>query len=50
VLALGPGQDGLAGLAHESPTVPDGSELDLDTVQHLVSAVAGENTPPPTRW
>ena len=49
VLALGPDQDGLTGLAHESLTVPDGSELDLDTVQHLVSAAAGENTLPAPR-
>ncbi|MFJ8105568.1 hypothetical protein [Streptomyces sp. NPDC096132] len=43
VLALGPGEGELTGLAHEALTVPDGSELDLDTVQHLVSAAAGEN-------
>ncbi|MEU7059398.1 hypothetical protein [Streptomyces sp. NPDC046197] len=55
VLALGSG-DGtgegsgdLAALAHESLTVPDGSELDLDTVQHLISAAAGENAVPSPR-
>jgi DNA-binding MurR/RpiR family transcriptional regulator len=49
VLALGPDEDGLSCLAHESLTVPDGSELDLDTVQHLVSAAAGENALPAPR-
>ncbi|GAB7107976.1 hypothetical protein JCM4814A_62900 [Streptomyces phaeofaciens JCM 4814] len=46
VLALGPGEGDLTALSHESLTVPDGSELDLDTVQHLVSAAAGENARP----
>ncbi|CAL9318745.1 hypothetical protein [Streptomyces sp. SudanB52_2052] len=49
VLALGPGRGELPAMAHEALAVPDGSELDLDTVQHLVSAAAGENalpTPP----
>ncbi|EFF90705.1 conserved hypothetical protein, partial [Streptomyces sp. e14] len=36
VLALGSGTGELAALAHESLAVPDGAELDLDTVQHLV--------------
>jgi hypothetical protein len=49
VLALGPGQGELPSLAHEALAVPDGSELDLDTVQHLVSAAAGENALPPPR-
>ncbi|MFF9062888.1 hypothetical protein ACIRPQ_29750 [Streptomyces sp. NPDC101213] len=49
VLALGPGGGELAGLAHETLPVPDGSELDLDTVQHLVSAAAGERTAPAPR-
>jgi hypothetical protein len=55
VLALGPGEgegagEGeLASMAHESLTVPEGSELDLDTVQHLVSAAAGENALPAPR-
>ncbi|MCX4761497.1 hypothetical protein OG562_11000 [Streptomyces sp. NBC_01275] len=43
ILALGPGEGELTALAHETLAVPDGSELDLDTVQHLVSAAAGEN-------
>ncbi|CAM5510887.1 SIS domain-containing protein OS=Streptomyces alboniger OX=132473 GN=CP975_10000 PE=4 SV=1 [Streptomyces alboniger] len=33
-------------MAHEVLAVPDGAELDLDTVQHLVSAAAGENAVP----
>lgn len=49
VLALGCGDGELAGLAHETLAVPDGSELDLDTVQHLVSAAAGENAVPHPR-
>ncbi|MEU6471914.1 hypothetical protein ABZ927_03895 [Streptomyces massasporeus] len=49
VLALGPGQGELPSLAHETLAVPDGSELDLDTVQHLVSAAAGENALPAPR-
>ncbi|MFF8968253.1 hypothetical protein [Streptomyces sp. NPDC014995] len=46
VLALGPGEAELTALAHETLAVPDGSELDLDTVQHLVSAAAGEHMVP----
>lgn len=46
VLALGPGEGELAGMAHEALAVPEGAELDLDTVQHLVSAAAGENARP----
>ncbi|MET7474764.1 hypothetical protein ABZT17_10455 [Streptomyces sp. NPDC005648] len=49
VLALGPAEGDLTSMAHESLTVPDGSELDLDTVQHLVSAAAGENAVPVAR-
>ncbi|USQ87959.1 hypothetical protein NFX46_32030 [Streptomyces phaeoluteigriseus] len=49
VLALGPGEGELTGLAHETLAVPDGSELDLDTVQHLVSAAAGEQAVPSPR-
>ncbi|GHH34154.1 hypothetical protein [Streptomyces candidus] len=51
VLALG-GEDEhgeLASLAHESLTVPAEGEVGLDTVQHLVSAAAGENTVPGVR-
>ncbi|WP_030249532.1 MULTISPECIES: hypothetical protein [unclassified Streptomyces] len=49
VLSLGPGEGELPALAHECLAVPDGSELDLDTVQHLVSAAAGENSLPAPR-
>jgi len=49
VLALGAGDGELASMAHESLAVPEGSELDLDTVQHLVSAAAGENALPAPR-
>ncbi|KOG39229.1 hypothetical protein [Streptomyces resistomycificus] len=50
VLALGDGGGELTSMAHESLTVPDGAELDLDSVQHLVSAAAGENAlPSPAR-
>ncbi|MEW2262413.1 MULTISPECIES: hypothetical protein [unclassified Streptomyces] len=49
VLALGAGERELTAMAHEALTVPDGAELDLDTVQHLVSAAAGENAVPPPR-
>ncbi|MGW0336786.1 hypothetical protein ACWD0J_33930 [Streptomyces sp. NPDC003011] len=52
VLALdggGGGGDDLTAMAHEALAVPDGSELDLDTVQHLVSAAAGEHAAPAPR-
>ncbi|GHF32620.1 hypothetical protein GCM10010218_12100 [Streptomyces mashuensis] len=54
VLALDGSADGtesseVAGLAHDALAVPDSAELDLDTVQHLVSAAAGENAPPQPR-
>ncbi|MER6343766.1 hypothetical protein ACWC10_00410 [Streptomyces sp. NPDC001595] len=49
VLALSPGEDDLTAMAHEALTVPEGSELDLDTVQHLVGAAAGENALPSAR-
>ncbi|GAA2225645.1 hypothetical protein [Streptomyces indiaensis] len=49
VLALGPGEGELPSMAHETLAVPDGPELDLDTVQHLVSAAAGENFLPTPR-
>ncbi|WP_181807427.1 hypothetical protein [Streptomyces shenzhenensis] len=39
--------DALTAMAHETLTVPGTAELDLDTVQHLVSAAAGENGPSP---
>ncbi|ARP69958.1 hypothetical protein LK07_09355 [Streptomyces pluripotens] len=43
VLALGAGGGELAAMAHDTLAVPQGAELDLDSVQHLVSAAAGEN-------
>ncbi|WP_438294159.1 hypothetical protein [Streptomyces sp. HUAS TT7] len=49
VLALDGGDREVRGLVHESLTVAPDAELDLDTVQHLVSAAAGENTLPPQR-
>ncbi|MBY8844266.1 hypothetical protein, partial [Streptomyces sp. SP2-10] len=47
VLALGAGGGELAAMAHDTLAVPEGAELDLDTVQHLVSAAAGENAGSP---
>lgn len=49
VLSLGAEDRELASLAHESLAVPEGTDLDLDTVQHLVSAAAGENAVPVSR-
>jgi hypothetical protein len=49
VLALGDGGSELTAMAHEALPVPDGAELDLDSVQHLVSAAAGENALPAPR-
>ena len=50
VLALDGGDPELTALAHEALSVPrDTAGLDLDTVQHLVSAAAGENGPPARR-
>ncbi|MEU6607626.1 hypothetical protein ABZ922_21655 [Streptomyces shenzhenensis] len=49
VLALGPGGGELAAMAQETLAVPEDGELDLDTVQHLVSAAAGENAVPSPR-
>jgi hypothetical protein len=55
VLALDGGDPEVRGLAHEALTVPgpdhaDGAaEIDIDTVQHLVSAAAGENCVPAPR-
>ncbi|MFD9292837.1 hypothetical protein ACFWBV_32180 [Streptomyces sp. NPDC060030] len=43
VLSLDGGDTEVRGLAHEALTVTDEDEVDLDTVQHLVSAAAGEN-------
>ncbi|MGW0824671.1 hypothetical protein [Streptomyces sp. NPDC002845] len=50
VLALDSGDRELEAMAHESLAVPTPApELDLDTVQHLVSAAAGENSLPEPR-
>ncbi|MGW1022271.1 hypothetical protein ACWD4J_00945 [Streptomyces sp. NPDC002577] len=49
VFALDSGDRDLEAMAHESLSVPENPELDLDTVQHLVSAAAGENTLPQAR-
>ncbi|MFI7315407.1 hypothetical protein [Streptomyces venezuelae] len=49
VLALDSGDRDLAALSHEALAVPETPELDLDTVQHLVSAAAGENALPEAR-
>ncbi|MEU0780421.1 hypothetical protein ABZ341_02440 [Streptomyces sp. NPDC006173] len=49
VLALSAVGGELPALAHESLAVPPDPELDLDTVQHLVSAAAGENALPSPR-
>ncbi|RFU86716.1 hypothetical protein DY218_10710 [Streptomyces triticagri] len=46
VLALDTGDRELQAMAHEALTVPEDPELDFDTVQHLVSAAAGENPLP----
>ncbi|MGW0396174.1 hypothetical protein ACWDYJ_36035 [Streptomyces sp. NPDC003042] len=50
VLSLDGGDPDLGTLAHDALSVPDTTAaLDLDTVQHLVSAAAGENTLPTRR-
>ncbi|WP_030755100.1 hypothetical protein [Streptomyces griseus] len=49
VLSLDGGDPEVRGLAHEALTVAEGAEVDLDTVQHLVSAAAGENGLPGPR-
>ncbi|MCG0285903.1 hypothetical protein [Streptomyces sp. PSAA01] len=46
VLALDGGDTELHALAHDALSAPEGGELDLDTLQHLVSAAAGENSLP----
>ncbi|MCX4677736.1 hypothetical protein OG413_20905 [Streptomyces sp. NBC_01433] len=43
VLTLDGGDPEVRGLAHEALVVRGGDDVDLDTVQHLVSAAAGEN-------
>lgn len=49
VLSLDGGDREIRGLAHEALSVPMGGDVDLDTVQHLVSAAAGENNLPAPR-
>lgn len=50
VLSLDGGDPDLGALAHDALSVREGAgELDLDTVQHLVSAAAGENGLPVQR-
>lgn len=49
VLSLDNGDPEVRGLAHEALSVADGDDVDLDTVQHLVSAAAGENSAPVPR-
>ncbi|MFJ3936010.1 hypothetical protein [Streptomyces parvus] len=46
VLTLDGGDPEVGGLAHESLVVGGDDEVDLDIVQHLVSAAAGENGRP----
>ncbi|MEU9947972.1 hypothetical protein [Streptomyces sp. NPDC047939] len=46
VLSLDNGDPEVRGLAHEALSVTGGDDVDLDTVQHLVSAAAGENGAP----
>ncbi|RST19320.1 hypothetical protein E2C00_08365 [Streptomyces sp. WAC05374] len=43
VLSLDGGDREVRALAHEALSVTEGDEVDLDVVQHLVSAAAGEN-------
>lgn len=49
VLSLDAGDAEVRGLAHESLSVAPADGIDLDTVQHLVSAAAGENSAPAPR-
>jgi hypothetical protein len=49
VLTLDGGDPEVGGLAHESLVVAGDDDVDLDIVQHLVSAAAGENGRPPAR-
>ncbi|MFE5487895.1 hypothetical protein [Streptomyces sp. NPDC056527] len=49
VLSLDAGDPEVHGLAHETLTVAADGEVDLDTMQHLVSAAAGENSLPSPR-
>ncbi|MET8329495.1 hypothetical protein [Streptomyces sp. NPDC005181] len=49
VLSLDNGDPEVRGLAHETLAVSCRDDVDLDTVQHLVSAAAGENSAPAAR-
>lgn len=49
VLSLGSAHGDLRAMAHEALAVPESPDLDLDMVQHLVSAAAGENSLPAAR-
>ncbi|WP_406426717.1 hypothetical protein [Streptomyces sp. NBC_01589] len=49
VLSLDNGDPEVRGLAHETLAVTCRDGVDLDTVQHLVSAAAGENSVPAPR-
>lgn len=53
VLSLDGGDPEVHGLAHEALTVPEArggaADIDIDTVQHLVSAATGENSLPAQR-
>ncbi len=49
VLTLDGGDPEVGGPAHESLVVAGDEDVDLDIVQHLVSAAAGENGRPPGR-
>jgi hypothetical protein len=49
VLSLDNGDPEVGGLAHETLAVTGTDDVDLDTVQHLVSAAAGENSAPAPR-
>ncbi|MEV6651125.1 hypothetical protein [Streptomyces sp. NPDC051219] len=49
VLSLDGGDRELHTIAHDALSVPGSADLDLDTVQHLVSAAAGENSMPDQR-
>lgn len=50
VLALGGARSEVRSLAHDALSVPDSAELDLELVQHLVSAAAGELARPGRRF
>lgn len=49
VLSLNDGDPEVEGLAHETLAVTGTDDVDLDTVQHLVTAAAGENSVPAPR-